>query len=119
MFLDDKLLVGTRQGHLLMYSVSSNSSSISSSLSPSSSNPNSNEQNKLDVQLLRYNKTFSKRPIQQLHIVPQCNLLFSLSDGVVNVHDTTGINFPLIHTANKTKGATLFVLDVQVNNGII
>jgi hypothetical protein len=34
---------------------------------------------KPEVQLLRYNKNFSKKPIQQLAVVPDYQLLISLS----------------------------------------
>lgn len=60
--LDEILLVGTRQGHLLMYSVV----------------PRASDQ-KYDVQLMRYNKTFSKKPIQQLEVIPDDHLLVSLT----------------------------------------
>lgn len=55
-------MVGTRQGHLLMYSVGYRYGD-----------------QKPDVQLLRYNKNFSKKPIQQLAVVPEYQLLISLS----------------------------------------
>jgi hypothetical protein len=61
-FADDNLLVGTRQGHLLMYSVACRFGD-----------------QKHEVQLLRYNKNFSKKPIQQLAVVPEYQLLISLS----------------------------------------
>lgn len=38
-----------------------------------------NGDQKPDVQLLRYNKNFSKKPIQQLAVVPEYQLLISLS----------------------------------------
>lgn len=60
--LDEILLVGTRQGHLLMYSVV----------------PRLSDQ-KYDVQLMRYNKTFSKKPIVQLEVIPEEQLLVSLT----------------------------------------
>jgi hypothetical protein len=59
---DDNLLVGTRQGHLLMYSVACRYGD-----------------QKPEVQLLRYNKNFSKKPVQQLAVVPEYQLLISLS----------------------------------------
>lgn len=91
---DEILLVGTRQGHLLMYSVV----------------PRLSDQ-KYDVQLMRYNKTFSKKPIVQLEVIPEEQLLVSLTDNVISVHDLSSINFNLICQVQKTKGATLFTLD--------
>lgn len=58
--LGENLLVGTRQGHLCMYELVKNG-------------------DKLEVQLMRYNKSFSKKAIQQLEVVPDYNLLISLT----------------------------------------
>ncbi|KAF4521840.1 hypothetical protein B566_EDAN003714, partial [Ephemera danica] len=92
----DNLLVGSKQGHLLMYSIT----------------PQAGDR-KHDVQLLRYNKTFSKKPINQLEVVPQYEMLISLSDGIICVHDMRLYNFPIVCTVEKTKGASLFTLDIQ------
>lgn len=73
-----------------------------------SSNP---EEQKIDLQLLQYNKSFSKKPIVQLEVVAGLKTLFSLSDNVISVNDLVRHNFPLIYLASKTKGATVFALD--------
>lgn len=73
---DEHLLVGTQQGHLLMYSVlqgANNGGSAESSLS-----------SRCEVHLLRSNKYFAKKPIQQLAVVPEHQILISLS-GELNV----------------------------------
>ncbi|KAJ9588748.1 hypothetical protein L9F63_017952, partial [Diploptera punctata] len=93
---DDNLLVGTRQGHLLMYSVAFRDG-----------------EQKPDVQLLRYNKNFSKKPIQQLAVVPEYQLLISLSDSVIGVHDMTVINFPLVTVVQRTRGRKLCVIQLK------
>lgn len=93
---DDHLLVGTKVGHLLMYSISSRYSD-----------------NKNEVHLFRYNKTFSKKPIQQLAVVQEHQLLISLTDNVVCVHDMAVINFPTICVVSETRGATLFSVDIK------
>lgn len=59
--LDENLLVGTRQGHLLMYRVVATT------------------EEKHDVELMRYNKSFSKKAIQQLEVIPDYHLLVSLT----------------------------------------
>nr|CAG4638944.1 EOG090X0131 [Daphnia magna]SVE82916.1 EOG090X0131 [Daphnia magna] len=89
---DEHLLVGTHQGHLLMYSVLQGAS---------------------NVHLLRSNKYFAKKPIQQLAVVPEHQILISLSDYLVTVHDLTVFNFPVITSLTKSKGATYFTLDVK------
>ncbi|XP_021925898.1 vam6/Vps39-like protein isoform X1 [Zootermopsis nevadensis] len=98
---DDNLLVGTHQGHLLMYSVGCR-----------------NGDQKPDVQLLRYNKNFSKKPIQQLAVVPEYQLLISLSDNVICVHDMTIVNFPTVTVVQRTRGATLFTLDIKKHTSL-
>jgi hypothetical protein len=57
---DDNLLVGTRQGHLFMYSLVRNDE-------------------KCEVQLMRYNKSFSKKAVQQLEVISEYHLLVSLT----------------------------------------
>ncbi|KAK9500068.1 hypothetical protein O3M35_001406 [Rhynocoris fuscipes] len=98
---DDKLLVGTKQGHLMFYSVTKPDS-------------NKNDQ-KHDVKLLRYNKNFSKKPIQQIAVVPEYDIIVKLSDNIICVHDLSCANFSLIKPLNKTKGASLFTIDIQRN----
>ncbi|XP_044728700.1 vam6/Vps39-like protein [Chrysoperla carnea] len=94
---DDNLLVGTRQGHLLMYSVTQRSIDQT-----------------YDVRLLRYHKTFSKKPIQQLEVIPEYQQLVCLTDNTVSVHDINAINFNLVYSIPKSKGpATLFTLDIK------
>lgn len=100
-FLGDRLLVGTKQGHLMFYSVTRQDS-------------NKGDQ-KPDVKLLRYNKNFSKKPIQQIAVVPDYDIIIKLSDGVICVHDLSCSNFSLIKALNKTKGASLFAIDIQVS----
>jgi hypothetical protein len=60
--LEDNLLVGSKQGHLLMYSITQKPGD-----------------HKLEVQLLKLIKTFSKKPINQLAVVPEFEMLISLS----------------------------------------
>ncbi|XP_063978335.1 vam6/Vps39-like protein isoform X3 [Diachasmimorpha longicaudata] len=92
---DDNLLIGTREGHLLIYNVP----------------PKSNEYGKLE--LLRYSKNFSKKKIVQVDVVPEFNLLILLTDDIICVHDLNSINIQQINQLPKTKGATLFALDIQ------
>lgn len=67
----------------------------------------------MELQLLQYDKNFSKRPILQLQAIEDYNLLFSLSDNVISIHDLSRHNFPVIHLAAKTKGANAFAMDVK------
>lgn len=67
----------------------------------------------MELQLLQYDKNFSKKPIVQLEVVEDYKLLFSLSDNLLSVNDISRHNFPIIHLAAKTKGATAFAMNVQ------
>lgn len=96
-FLDKTLIFGTRQGHLLMYIVEQNT-----------------DEHKMELKLHNYNKMFSPKPIIQVEVIPEYQLLISLSDNVINVHDISRItNFPLVHCAKNTKGATIFALNIK------
>lgn len=68
---------------------------------------------KMDLQLLQYDKNFSKKPITQIDVIPEQQLLFSLTDGLVGIHDLARHNFPLMHSNASTKGASLFSLNVN------
>jgi len=60
----DTLLVGTRQGHLLVYSV----------------RPNHGLPDRpFDTALERSNKSFAKKPITQLEVVPEYHIVVSIS----------------------------------------
>ncbi|XP_053608252.1 vam6/Vps39-like protein [Plodia interpunctella] len=102
---DGNLLLGTRQGHLLMYSLSN-------------TNNGNQSQGKYSLQLLRYCKNFSKKPIQQIDVIPEKNLLLCLSDSILATYDINGVNFPLIDTFQQTKGASLFALDNKSTTSI-
>ncbi|CAG9100793.1 hypothetical protein JYU34_013536 [Plutella xylostella] len=91
---DCNLLIGTRQGQLLMYSLSK-----------------SRENGKYEVQLLQLSKNFSKKPIQQIEVIPESNILLCLTDNVLATYDLGGTNFPLLKTFQETKGASIFALD--------
>lgn len=67
----------------------------------------------MELQLLQYDKSYSKKPILQLQVIEDLNLLFSLTDNLVSVNDISRHNFPLIHLATKTKGANAFSIDIQ------
>ncbi|GBP23493.1 hypothetical protein EVAR_12773_1 [Eumeta japonica] len=91
---ESNLLLGTRQGHILVYTLSAN-----------------NGNQKYEVQLSRFCKNFSKKPVQQIEVIPEDSLLICLTDNILTMHDINGVNFPLIKTFPETKGATLFALD--------
>ncbi len=59
-------------------------------------------------------RTFSRKPVLSLCAVPRQRLLLCLSDAMVTVHEIEQVNYPLLATLLKTKGATMFVINSQV-----
>lgn len=95
----DFLLVGTKQGSLLMYAVSADA--------PSDGGPPA-------VQLFRMNKAFSKRPVTQLAAVADpVSIVVALTDACVQVNDVGASNLPAICTVPGTRGAGAFALDAR------
>ncbi|CAL7939543.1 unnamed protein product [Xylocopa violacea] len=92
---DDNLLIGTREGHLLMYNIP----------------PVSDDNHKLEI--LRHSKNFNKKRITQIDVVPEYNILIILTDNIVCIHDLNSPNFQQLYQLQKTRGATLFTLDIQ------
>lgn len=91
---DNNVILGTRSGQLIMYSVGDDGA----------------------VDMVMFNKNFSKKAIVQMQVIPAEHLLFVLTDNIVHVCDISqmGSNFTFIHSAMATKGCTLFALDVKV-----
>lgn len=71
----------------------------------SSSKPNA-------VDLMREEEKFSRHKIEQLAIVKEANLLLSLSNGVVSIHDLH--TYQLQETLVKAKGATAFAVTSNI-----
>ncbi|KAH8382910.1 hypothetical protein KR009_005771 [Drosophila setifemur] len=90
---DNHVILGTRSGQLIMYSV--------------------DEQNEVDMRM--FNKNFSRKPITQMEVIAAENLLFVLTDNLVQVCDISRIesNFAFMHSAPDSRGCTLFTMDVD------
>ena len=65
---DNNLLVGTKEGHLLIYNVV-----IETGLQP---------QIPVGVHITHSNKHFSRKPIMQLDVIPEHKVLISLTQGI-------------------------------------
>ncbi|KAL8728469.1 MAG: hypothetical protein Q9166_005367 [cf. Caloplaca sp. 2 TL-2023] len=109
----DRLLVGLSQGSLRVYRVNepideapSHNGPISEDQRPSSSS----KQNSVD--LMREEEKFSKHRIEQLAIIKEANLLVSLSNGLVSIHDLQ--TYEHQETLVKTKGATAFAITSNI-----
>lgn len=64
------------------------------------------------IDLLREEEKFSRKPIAQLAIIKEANLLISLSDGYVSFHDME--TFALTERLEKTRGATIFAVTSNI-----
>lgn len=64
------------------------------------------------VDLMREQEKFSKHKIEQLAIVKEANLLVSLSNGYVSIHDLQ--TYELQETLAKTKGASAFAVTSNI-----
>lgn len=94
MVLDDKILLGTRNGHLLMYMVKENS-----------------DKSEIDFELMKHDNSFSSQPIAQIDVVPKDELFFSLTSGLIGIYKIQNNSFNHVHTSDITKGASLFVFN--------
>lgn len=91
---DNNVIVGTRNGQLIMYTV--------------------DEEGSMDM--LMFNKNFSKKPITQVEVAASQHLLFVLTDGLLYVCDVSRYNgnFAVLHSPAFVKGCTLFTLSIEV-----
>jgi tetratricopeptide (TPR) repeat protein len=62
--------------------------------------------------LLREEEKFSRRPIQQLAIIKEANILVSLSDNHVSIHDLQ--TYTLQEKLEKTRGSTTFAVTSNI-----
>ncbi|XP_075145263.1 vacuolar protein sorting 39 [Haematobia irritans] len=90
---DNNVILGTRSGQLIMYSVDEKGA----------------------VDMLMFNKNFSKKAIVQMEVIPEENLLFILTDAMIHVCDISHMekNFTFIHSSELTKGCSIFTMDVK------
>lgn len=124
----DRLLVGLSNGYLRVYRVNaeeitapvrtgtdgSEDKDKDSAGKPdgvSGSDGTSDAKSK-PVELMREVESFSRRPVQQLAIVKEANLLVSLSDAYVSLHDLQ--TFKLVERLESTKGAACFAVTSNV-----
>ena len=106
-------MVGLNTGTLRIYRVNESTDDqevedgFPAHLENSSSTPKSNV-----VDLMREQEKFSKYKIEQLAIVKEANLLVSLSNNHVSIHDLQ--TYQLQETLVKTKGATAFAVTSNI-----
>ncbi|KAF2839669.1 vacuolar assembly/sorting proteins VPS39/VAM6/VPS3 [Patellaria atrata CBS 101060] len=107
----DRLLVGLNTGTLRIYRVNelhdelpANNENVETS--------NDVKPKQRPVDLLREEEKFSRRAVQQLAIIKEANILVSLSDSYVSIHDLQ--TYALQERLEKTRGATSFAVTSNI-----
>ena len=102
----DLLCLGSSDGHLLVYEVLRRGDRL----------------DEFDVRVLDSLKSFGRKAVTQLTVLARSNLLLSLSDGTVSIHDigiqtnANGTRAPIIHIRTqltKAKSAVLYCVDMS------
>ncbi|KAF2732044.1 hypothetical protein EJ04DRAFT_514167 [Polyplosphaeria fusca] len=105
----DRVLVGLNTGSLRIYRVNEASADAEPSQNGTENGEPADEPTTPKVKpadLLREEEKFSRRPIQQLAIIKEANILVSLSDNHVSIHDLQ--SYALQEKLEKTRGTTTF-----------
>lgn len=107
----DRLLVGLNNGALRIYRVNeaSQAEETGENGTPTQSSPSKRAK---VIELLHEEEKFSRRPVQQLAIIKEVNVLVSLSDGYVSLYDLQ--SYQLAEKLERTKGATSFTVTSNV-----
>ncbi|ODM93368.1 Vam6/Vps39-like protein [Orchesella cincta] len=101
---DDFVMVGTKEGHLLIYKIT---------FTPAKAGP--------EIAIALSNKNFTvaigtggtRKPIIQIGIIPEHKVLIALTTDGVSTHDMDSHNCKCINLIERTKGASSFALDIQ------
>ncbi|KAI9775511.1 MAG: Vacuolar morphogenesis protein 6 [Geoglossum umbratile] len=109
----DKVLVGLHTGTLRIYRINEPTveAAHQNGASHSPDEPSS-QPNVRPADLLREVEKFSRRAIEQLAIIKEANILISLSDGYVSIHDVQ--LYALQEQLVKTKGASAFAVTSNI-----
>ncbi|XP_003741565.1 vam6/Vps39-like protein [Galendromus occidentalis] len=92
----DSILLGTKQGQLVTFTVTDTPSAETS----------------FDVRLRKTNKTFSRKPVNQMAVIEAHDILISLSDGLVSVHALSD-QLPLLQQLTDHRGASVFACTTE------
>jgi len=116
--IGDRVLVGLHTGSLRIYRVNELNDEAETTEQNGDRQPEQPKTRPAD--LLREEEKFSRRPILQLAIIKEANILVSLSDSYVSIHDLQ--SYALQERLEKTKGATSFAVTSDIvkdaNTGI-
>ncbi|KAI9882587.1 MAG: Diphthamide biosynthesis protein 1 [Watsoniomyces obsoletus] len=107
----NRLLVGLSTGVLRVYRINEQAGN-SDGTSPNEVDAEASSQP--TVELLREVEKFSRRAVEQLAMIKEANILISLSDGYVSMHDLQDENYGLREQLLKTKGASTFAVTSNI-----
>ncbi|RMD42755.1 hypothetical protein DV735_g2349, partial [Chaetothyriales sp. CBS 134920] len=99
----DQLFVGLNTGSLRIYRINAPSSPSTAKDDGTATKPS---------EVLREIERFSKNKIEQLAIFREANIIISLSNNVVSIHDL--VTYELQEQLVRTKGATLFAVTSNI-----
>ncbi|WPH04171.1 Hypothetical protein R9X50_00705900 [Acrodontium crateriforme] len=108
----DKLLVGLNTGSLRIYRINEPGSPTEPDSENGDAEASKSKSDEPVIECLRDEERFSKKPIQQLAIIKEANLLISLSDGYINLHDLQ--TYEPVERLERTKGAACFAVTSNV-----
>ncbi|KAL8827019.1 MAG: hypothetical protein Q9170_007177, partial [Blastenia crenularia] len=109
----DRLLVGLNTGSLRVYRVNEPIDETQAQNGIASQDQRPSASLKLDaVDLMREEEKFSKHKVEQLAIIKEANLLISLSNAIVSIHDLQ--TYQLQETLVKAKGAVVFAVTSNI-----
>lgn len=106
-------MVGLNTGDLRIYRINEDLPSRPSSASGDGDDSDNAKTAQKPVELRREVEKFSRKPIQQLAVIKEANVLVALSDGFVSFHDLQ--TFELSQRLEITKGATTFAVISNVS----
>ncbi|KAF1812500.1 hypothetical protein P152DRAFT_341522 [Eremomyces bilateralis CBS 781.70] len=117
----DRLLVGLNTGCLRIYRVNdAGPENVPTTTNSEANEPDTAHPTPRAVDLLREEEKFSRKPVQQLAIIKEANILVSLSESYVSIYDLQ--TYTLSERLERTKGASCFAVTSNIvkdpNTGI-
>ncbi|KAI9791854.1 MAG: Vacuolar morphogenesis protein 6 [Peltula sp. TS41687] len=106
---ENKLLVGLNTGTLRVYRINEDGATSEGDVETSSSSARP-----ASAELLREIEKFSRRAIEQLAVIKEANILISLSDGYVSIHNLRSPDYELQEQLSKTKGTSVFAVTSNI-----
>lgn len=110
----DQVLVGLNTGALRIYRIKGLAPRDSETDGGSDDHPQTTDDSTTTKpsELLREYEKFSKHKIEQLAVFREANILISLSNGLVSIHDIG--TYQLLEQLTKTRGATTFAVTSNI-----